>query len=90
MVVGIFAHKGSQYCHYGLMLSRSLVIIQDARREIGDAPLTLISRMGQRACRLPFHIESRPITRLWIYVMMQPFDCRNDQTTIVDALLTLR
>jgi hypothetical protein len=64
MVVGIFAHKGGQYCHYGLMLSRSLVIIQDARPEIGDAPLTLISRMGQRACRLPFHIESRPITRL--------------------------
>jgi hypothetical protein len=47
MVVGIFAHKGGQYCHYGLMLSRSLVIIQDARPEIGDAPLTLISWMGQ-------------------------------------------
>jgi hypothetical protein len=47
MVVGIFAHKGGQYCHYVLMLSRSLVIIQDARPEIGDAPLTLISWMGQ-------------------------------------------
>jgi hypothetical protein len=46
MVVGIFAHKGGQYCHYGLMLSRSLVIIQDARPEMGDTPLTLISRMG--------------------------------------------
>jgi hypothetical protein len=64
MVVGIFAHKGGQYCHYGLMLSRSLVIIQDARPEMGDAPLTLISRMGQQACRLLFHIDSRPITRL--------------------------
>jgi len=64
MVVGIFAHKGGQYCHYGFMLLCSLVIIQDARSEIGDAPLTLISQMGQRACRLPFHIESRPITRL--------------------------
>jgi len=64
MVVGIFAHKGSQYCHYGLMLLHSLVIIQDARPEIGDAPFTFISRMGQRACRWPFHIESRPITRL--------------------------
>jgi hypothetical protein len=89
MVVGIFAQKGSQYCHYGLMLSRSLVIIQDARPELGVAPLMLISRMGQRACRLPFHIESRPITRLWIYVTMQPFDCQEDQTKIVDALLTL-
>jgi hypothetical protein len=64
MVVGIFAHKGGQYCHYGLMLSRILVIIQDARPEIGDAPLTLSSRMGRRACHLPFDIESRPITRL--------------------------
>jgi hypothetical protein len=61
MVVGIFAHEGGQYCHYGLMLSRSQVIIQDAITEIGDAPLTLISRMGQRACCLLFHNESRPI-----------------------------
>jgi hypothetical protein len=90
MVVGLFAYKGGQYCHYGLMLSRSLVIIQDARPEIGDAPLTLISRMGQRACRLPFQIESRPITRFWIDVTMQLFDCRKDQTKIVDAPLTLR
>jgi hypothetical protein len=64
MALGIFAHKGGQYCHYGLMLSRNLVIIQDARPEMRDAPLTLISRMGQRACRLPIHIESRPMTRL--------------------------
>jgi hypothetical protein len=63
MVEGIFAHKGGQYCHYGLMLSRSLVIIQDVSPEIGEAPLTLISWMGQQTCRLLFHIESRPITR---------------------------
>jgi len=89
MVVGIFALKGGQYCHYCLMLSRSLVIIHDARPEIGDVPWTLISQMGQLACRLPFHIESRPITRLWIYVTRQPFDCGKDQTQIVDAPLTL-
>jgi hypothetical protein len=47
MVVGIFAHKGGQYCHYGLKLSRSPVIIQDAGPEIGDALLTLIPPMGQ-------------------------------------------
>jgi len=47
MVVGVFAHKGSQYCYYGLMRSRSLVIIQDAKPEIGDAQLKLISLMGQ-------------------------------------------
>jgi len=51
--------------------------------------LTLISPMGQRACHLPFHIESRPITSLWIDVTMQPFDCRKDQTKIVDAPLRL-
>jgi hypothetical protein len=37
MVVGPFAHKGSEYCHYGLMLSHSIVIIQAARPEISDA-----------------------------------------------------
>jgi hypothetical protein len=56
MVVGIFAHKGGQYCRYGLMLSHRLVIIQYARPEISNAPLTLISLMGQRACRSPFYI----------------------------------
>jgi len=89
MVVGSFAHKGSQYCHYGSMLSHSPVIIQDARPEIGDALLTLISPMGQRAYRLPFYIESPPITRVWIDVTIQPFDCRKDQTEIADAPLTL-
>jgi len=90
MVVGVFAHTGGQYCYYGLMLSRSLVIIQDTRPAIGDARLTLISLVGQRACHLPFHIESRPIPCLWIDVTMQLFDCRKDQTKIVDAPLMLR
>jgi len=85
MVVGVSAHKGGQYCYYGLMLSRSLVIIQGARPEIGDAPLGLISRIGQGARRLLFHIESRPVTRLWIDVTIQLFDSRKDQTKIVDA-----
>jgi len=89
MVVGSFAHNGGQYSHYGLMLSRSPVTIQDARPKIGDAPLMLTSPMGQRACRFPFYIESRPITSVWIDVTMQPFDCRKDQTKIVDTPLTL-
>ena len=71
------------------MLSCSPVIIQDARPEIGDAPLTLISRMGQRACRLPLYMKKRPITPLWNDVTMQPFNCRNDQTKIADAPLML-
>ena len=41
MVVGRCAHKGGQRCHYGLMLSGSLVIIQVARPDIGDATLPL-------------------------------------------------
>ena len=90
MILGVFAHKGGQYCYYGLKLSRSLVIIQDGRPEIGNTSFTLISQMGQRACRLPFQIESRPITRFWIDVTMQRLDCRKDQTKIVDAPLTLR
>jgi hypothetical protein len=89
MVVGSFAHKGGQCCHYGLMLSHSPVINHEARLEIGDTLLTFISTLGQQACRLPFYIESQPIPPLWIDVTMQPFDYRKDQTKIVDAPLTL-
>jgi hypothetical protein len=53
IVAGHSAHKGGQYTDYGVMLSRSPMIIQDARLEIGDAPLTFISRMGQQAYCLP-------------------------------------
>jgi len=56
IVDGICTPKGGQYCDYCLMLSRSPVIVQDARPEIRDALLTLISRMGQQACRLPFNV----------------------------------
>jgi hypothetical protein len=51
IVAGHSANKGGQYTDYGLLLSRCPVIIQDARLEIGDAPLMLISMMGQRAYR---------------------------------------
>jgi len=54
IVAGLRAHIGGQYCDYGLTLLHSQVIIQDPKPEVGDAPLTLISRMGQQACRLPF------------------------------------
>ena len=54
IVAGIYAHKCGRYCDYSLMLAHNPVIIEDARPEIGDAPLMLISRMGQRAYRLPF------------------------------------
>jgi len=44
---------------------------------------------GATSTSLAFSHCSRPITSLWIDVTMQPFDCRKDQTKIVDALLTL-
>ena len=47
MAIGCCAHKGGQYCHYGLTLSCSPFIMHEARPEIGDTPLTLISMMGQ-------------------------------------------
>jgi len=89
MVSGLCAHKGGRYHYYSTMLSHSPVIIQDASPEISDAPLTLISRMGQWACHLPFYIWSWPKTPFWIDVNMQHFDCRRDQTKIVNAPLTL-
>jgi len=64
MVVGVLDHNGGQYCQYGLILSCRLVIIQDARPEIGEAPLTLISQMRQLACHLLFHLECWPISCL--------------------------
>jgi hypothetical protein len=56
IVSGLCAHIGGQYYDDGLMLSRSPVIIQNALPEIGDALLTLISRMGQQAYLLAFYI----------------------------------
>jgi hypothetical protein len=89
MVVGSCAYKGGQFWHDGLLRLHSPVVILDWRPEIGDTPLTLISLIGQWACRLHFYIEIWPITPLWIDVTMQPFDCRQDKTKIVDAPLTL-
>jgi len=37
-----FAHNDSQYFDYGLMSLHSPLIIQDARPQVIDAPLTLI------------------------------------------------
>jgi hypothetical protein len=51
--------------------------------------VTLIPRMVLRAYRLPFYIYRRPIAFFWIDVTMQPFDCQNDQTEIVDTPLML-
>jgi hypothetical protein len=89
MVIGTSPHKGSKYCHYGLMLLRSLEIVQDVSPEIGDAPVTLISGMEERACCLPIYILIRAITLLWTDVTMQPFDCRKDQSKIVEVHLSL-
>jgi len=47
IVAVLCAYQDGQYCDYGVILLCSPVIIQDARPEISDAPLTLIARMGQ-------------------------------------------
>jgi len=56
MVMGLCAHNGGQHCRNGLMLSCSLVMIQVARPDISDTPLTLICRMGQQASCTAFCI----------------------------------
>jgi hypothetical protein len=56
MAVSMCSHTGGQYCHYGIPLSHSPIIIQNAIPEISDTPLTLISRMGQRGCHMPIYI----------------------------------
>jgi len=74
-LTSIFALEGGQYWDYVLMPVHSQVIIQDARPKIVDAPLMLISRLGQRTCRLPFNLSRRPIRPLWMDTTMQPFNC---------------
>jgi hypothetical protein len=81
-------HQGGQYFDYSLTLLSSPVIVQDARPEISNALLTVISRMGQQAYRLPFYIWIQPVTPIWIEVTIQPVDCCNDQPEVVDAPLT--
>jgi len=47
IINNIFANNGSHCCDYGLKPSHIPVIIQDARPNIVDAPLMLISRIAQ-------------------------------------------
>jgi len=71
---------GGQYGDYGLLLLLSPVIIQDARPNIVDNLLMLISRMGQSPCSYPFYLYRWPILPLWKEVTMQPFDCERGKT----------
>jgi len=54
-----------------------------------EVPLTLIFRMWQWACHLPFSLKRPPIHSLWQYVTMPPIDCRmcktNNSWQSVDA-----
>jgi len=47
---------------------------------IVDTPFTLIFRMWQRGCYLPFSLKHRPIHWVWQDVTMQPIDCRMCKT----------
>jgi len=92
IVTSIIANTGGQYWYYVLMPLHSLVISQDARPKIVHTPLRLISRMGQRACRMHFHLSRPPILPCWINNTMQPLDCwmgkKIDRWRSVDAHLT--
>jgi hypothetical protein len=46
-VAALCVYKGGQYSHYSLTLAHRPVIIQDARPEIRDTPLMLISMIRQ-------------------------------------------
>jgi len=71
----IFAHQGLQYYEYGWMLLHSPVIIQDARPDIVDALMMLISMMVQGVCHLQFYLLRRPILLVWMHATLQPFGC---------------
>jgi len=75
-----FAYTASQYIDHGLMSFPSPWIVQDWRPKIVDASLTLILRMGQPACRLPFNLLGRPMISLWEDVTVQAFDCWSCKT----------
>jgi len=57
------------------MILHSPVSIQNARLEIVDTPLMLISIMGQVPCQLSIYILKPSILPLWVDATMQPFDC---------------
>ena len=60
-VASAFAYKGGQYVSYASLEPMSALITQDARPEIVDAPLTLISRIGQGAFVYIFWSQRRPV-----------------------------
>jgi hypothetical protein len=65
------------------------VIIQDASPEIGGAPMTLISWIGQRKFPLSLNVSSRAITPLLIDETIKLFDCQKYRIKIVDCPLKL-
>jgi hypothetical protein len=89
IIAGLGEHKSCQFWDYGFKLWRTPVIIQDARPEISDAPMTLICSMGQRNFPFSFYVSSGPITAPWINVTMKHFDCPHYRTKIVYSPLTL-
>jgi len=88
IITTIFAHKGGQYCDYGLMLLHSPMIIWDARPNIIDDLLTLISRMRQPACRFPFFYKDSQYFLFGRRWLCSPLIVKGVSLKIVDALLT--
>jgi len=64
-VVSSFVFKGGQYLSYDYLEPIATQITHDVRPQIVDAPLKLISRMGQGACISIFWLERRPLYPMW-------------------------
>jgi len=67
-----FAYKGSQYLVYDYLQPITPQITQDTCPWIVDAPLTLISMMGQGALYFPVCLEMQLILRLWLFATYRP------------------
>jgi hypothetical protein len=80
IITNIFAHTGGSFCHCGLMMLHSPLIIEDARQKVADPRLTLILQIGQWVCRILSYLYRRQILAIRKDVSLQPFDCPTNRT----------
>jgi len=80
-VVFSFSYKGGQYFVYNCLQPVALPITQDTTPTIVDAPLMLILKMRQAACRFLFFLWGEPILCLWPSATCCPTDYPRYMTT---------
>jgi len=86
-VVHCASWTGRHFFVYESLPQNDTLISEDPRPGIDDAPLTLICRMGQGACRFCFCLLRRPIPHLWMVACNRHLDYQDATPEIVDALL---